>query len=556
MARWLIGVVVVVAAIIIAVVSLATPLAVRGLERAGVVVERLDSVHLTAGGIAAEGVKLGAPLPLSVDRVEIDAGWADLTSGRVGALLIDGLDLSLDLRQFGARDDETSGADPLAVIEAHLGEARLSDAKIAVASEGLDLAYSGGAALRTTDGKLALKTYGESDVTLKTPAISLEAEDVGIDATSSTDLSDLAAKIDVATLRHLNRPAYFSKLAVKGEVSGDLAKFVFKGEARPHVTQSVITFDGDVEPAAGNGLVRFETKGVTFEPDGLQLVDLTEMVPPVIEGLKGTIRAIGKVGWGGDSYLLLQVALDDLSLNVPPSAIEGLSGVIDFDSLAPLTTLPRQRLALRSLNIGLPLSDGVMTAGLGEGYELKVDQLQFNWAKGRLWANPFHLALDSPQGALTLNARGLHLPSVLEEIKVPGLDAEGILDGAIPMELQKDGVVLVKEGKLQARAPGVIRYTPEQMPSALTGQHESVGLLKQVLQNLHYQSLGMTMNGPPNGDMKLGVKIAGANPDVYGGHAIDFNLNLEGELANIVAKNIETYQLPEDIAENLRQFAK
>ena len=37
--------------------------------------------------------------------------------------------------------------------------------------------------------------------------------------------------------------------------------------------------------------------------------------------------------------------------------------------------------------------------------------------------------------------------------------------------------------------------------------------------------------------MDVGLHIKGANPDLYDGHPVEFNLNLEGELGNILRSN-------------------
>ena len=56
--------------------------------------------------------------------------------------------------------------------------------------------------------------------------------------------------------------------------------------------------------------------------------------------------------------------------------------------------------------------------------------------------------------------------------------------------------------------------------------------------------------------MDVGLHIKGANPDLYDGHPIEFNLNLEGELGTILKRSLAGYQIPEQIRERIQDFPK
>jgi hypothetical protein len=54
--------------------------------------------------------------------------------------------------------------------------------------------------------------------------------------------------------------------------------------------------------------------------------------------------------------------------------------------------------------------------------------------------------------------------------------------------------------------------------------------------------------------MDVKLHIAGANPDLYDGYPIEFNLNLEGALANVLRQGLADYQIPERIRERMQGF--
>jgi hypothetical protein len=56
--------------------------------------------------------------------------------------------------------------------------------------------------------------------------------------------------------------------------------------------------------------------------------------------------------------------------------------------------------------------------------------------------------------------------------------------------------------------------------------------------------------------MDIALHLAGANPDLYDGHPVEFNLDLEGELANILRQGIASYQIPDRIRERMQGFGR
>ena len=63
-------------------------------------------------------------------------------------------------------------------------------------------------------------------------------------------------------------------------------------------------------------------------------------------------------------------------------------------------------------------------------------------------------------------------------------------------------------------------------------------------------------DGRTDADMDVGLHIAGANPDLYDGYPIEFNLNLEGALANVLRRGLAGYQIPERIREQMQGFGR
>ena len=96
-------------------------------------------------------------------------------------------------------------------------------------------------------------------------------------------------------------------------------------------------------------------------------------------------------------------------------------------------------------------------------------------------------------------------------------------------------------------------------PSSLRPLSRRVGrtsTLLQALENFRYKDLRLTIDGRTDGEMDVGLHIAGANPDLYDGYPIEFNLNLEGALANVLRQGLAGYQIPERIREQMQGFGR
>ena len=90
--------------------------------------------------------------------------------------------------------------------------------------------------------------------------------------------------------------------------------------------------------------------------------------------------------------------------------------------------------------------------------------------------------------------------------------------------------------------------------AALEAGGANVSLLLQALENFHYEALRITLDGRTDAEMAIKLHVRGANPELYGGYPVEFNLNLEGELGNILRSGLASYEIPERIREQMRGF--
>jgi hypothetical protein len=359
--------------------------------------------------------------------------------------------------------------------------------------------------------------------------------------------------IGVERISHTGEPAWFAPLAVQAELVPGAEGIAFQGA----MTRIGGGFDLHVRGSSdqGGGSATVELAPVAFGP-GLQPEDLAPIAAGLVSDVVGEIALNGNLTWNTAGIVAdLALLIDQLGLSSGPARLEQVNGVVRFDRLWPPTTPPGQQLAIGMLDLGLPLTAGITTFQLGAGPRLEVEQLEWRLAGGTARAEPF--SLGSPLASLnvTLRAEQLGLGQLLALTRLDGLSGEGSLDGVLPLRLA-EGVAIIEGGRLVASGPGVLRYAAEAAPAALRAGGEGVDLLLQALENFHYEALEITLDGRTDAAMDIALHLAGANPDLYDGHPVEFNLDLEGELANILRQGVASWQIPERIRERMQGFGR
>ncbi len=119
--------------------------------------------------------------------------------------------------------------------------------------------------------------------------------------------------------------------------------------------------------------------------------------------------------------------------------------------------------------------------------------------------------------------------------------ATGVVSGALPVTVTKDGAILLGEGNLQAENPGTISMQPDAIP----GDNQQVALLRDVLKDFHYTTLTIHISGDKSDKLSVLMSLSGMNPQVYSGRQVKLNVHLSGDLVNLVQQNIAPFTNPE-----------
>ena len=434
------------------------------------------------------------------------------------------------------------------ILDAHLAapaplHSRSQAGAITLAAEGAGRNLRRGE-IGLVDGRLRLPEYA-----LALDGIAAEAE------LRATGLApDQTIPITVERISHGGQPAWFAPLALQAELLPGAEGLAFEGTLTRIGGGLALEVRGNRQPS-GEGRATVALAPVVFGQH-LQPKDLAPIAAGLVSDVSGELALNGELTWGtAGSTSDFAILVDQLGLSSGPARLEQINGVIRLDALWPPTTPLGQQLAIGLLDLGLPLTAGLTTFQLNAGPRLDVGQLEWRFAGGTARAVPFSLGSRLEGLNVTLRAEQLDLGQLLALTRLEGLSGEGKLDGVLPLRLS-DGAVIIEGGELAATGSGVLRYAAGSAPAALQAGGEGVDLLLQALENFHYEALKITLDGRTDAAMDIDLHLAGANPDLYDGHPVEFNLDLEGELANILRQGVASYQIPERIRERMQGFGR
>jgi hypothetical protein len=141
-------------------------------------------------------------------------------------------------------------------------------------------------------------------------------------------------------------------------------------------------------------------------------------------------------------------------------------------------------------------------------------------------------------------------------VDLEGLSGSGTLEGELPIALV-GGEIEIRNAVLRSSGEaGVIRYQPDSGTSNIAAADDHFATTLAVLRNFHYERLEIEINGSAAGTVVTQIHLAGVNPDYQDGHPIEFNLSVDAQLSDLLRKEMNAYQVPQQIEERLRAFSE
>jgi hypothetical protein len=496
------------------------------------------TVKLGDGGALTFGQLAGAPIAGKLKTLQLPLAASD--APLLQARFADGglASLTTDLR-FGKVDAKPplllGGPKPL-VTAFSLPGARLTGSWGATAN---------------TQGTLEF-----ADASLSLPGLAVVANGIGGKVALGAGNPPLTADLRIARVVHGGKSPTAVPVSVTATSELNGTQLGFRAQVADAQKRLSVAIDGSHALDTGKGRARLKMKSLTFAPGALQPRTLFPQLARDAEEVAGKIGLDGTVSWTGSRVASdLKLLLEDLSMKLPQVQIVKLNTVLAVDSLLPFTTRAKQQVAIGLLEVGLPLTDALMTFDVGVGPTLRIADAKLALAGGQVTTAPVTLDPAAGHNDVRLKVTDVDLGQLLALAAVDGLAATGKLTGEIPVAIEGNAVI-IRNGVLQATGPGTLSYAPGQAPSALQGGGSTVQLALAALSNFHYTDLRITLDRGADGDTVALMQVKGSNPDFYGGYPVEFNLNVSGKLDQILDRSLAGYHVPDMIQRRLLEFNK
>lgn len=270
--------------------------------------------------------------------------------------------------------------------------------------------------------------------------------------------------------------------------------------------------------------------------------------------LSGKLAAKGT--WSTADGFDAVLALRDVAVTLAAAKVTGIHGAIQVRG-PPLHTPKGQLVSFAVADVGVPLTDGLVTFALHKDGKIGVERASLAFADGELFVADVVIDPRAKRQPVTLRAHDLDLAALLARAALPGLEGSGRVEGELP--LVRDGAAIaVSGGLLRASAPGgTIHYTPSDSVRAMAASRPmDLGLAVEAFSDFRFEVLEAKVDGDLDDAMQVGLHVKGTNPGFQDGRPVELNLNLDAHLSDLVRAGVSSYRVPEVIEERLRAFSE
>lgn len=184
-----------------------------------------------------------------------------------------------------------------------------------------------------------------------------------------------------------------------------------------------------------------------------------------------------------------------------------------------------------------------------EKSNLTILQAGMPWKEGRIDLRNVKIPLlGKAPIKMTLQIEKVSVQELMESLTGDRIAATGKVSGSLPLIIARDGKITVLPGNLKSVGPGTISMPPDVIP----GNNEQVALVRQILEDLNYTGLSISLKNDETGRLGIMMSFEGNNPDVYNGRPVKLNVNLTGDVIEFIQQNMLLLTNPEQFIEQER----
>jgi hypothetical protein len=278
-----------------------------------------------------------------------------------------------------------------------------------------------------------------------------------------------------------------------------------------------LPFEVEHDLSSGHGSLTFSHAQTIREPLLIRLLPGWQ-APYDID--RGEVTLNGRLDWQDGLDGFIELRPHAVTAHYDDYTVYGAGGELNFGLRDSTLLLQPSKLSAEAVDIGFPMTNlNLEIAGSPE--TLHVSHASAEVLGGQATTTPFDYRTGPGSADFTVTLTDIDLSEILalEGDEVAGT---GRLSGKIPVSL-RDNTVRIEGGTVTAGTPGRIMLSP-----TLTAGFAQPGLdiALAALEDFNYDALGVNVSYDPEGNMLLGVRLQGSNPDLENGRPVHFNLNI------------------------------
>jgi len=220
---------------------------------------------------------------------------------------------------------------------------------------------------------------------------------------------------------------------------------------------------------------------------------------------------------------------------------------VDIDSSVPLSVQPALA-SVDPVDVGVPINRLSAKVTLDvENLAARVEDLAGAVLGGRFRVDPFTYALAAETNQLQVRLDSVQPQFMVDLAEFEQLKITGTMSGMLPVTLVGNAV-RIDSGQMSNDPPGgVIRYKGDAAAAGVSSGSQ-LSIVTGALSNFVYDSLTARVDYTEAGDLKLGMRLKGINPDRDPTQPIILNLNVDNNIPQML-RSLQAVRSIEDIIE-------
>jgi len=252
-----------------------------------------------------------------------------------------------------------------------------------------------------------------------------------------------------------------------------------------------------------------------------------------LKNVGGAFNQLVFSGLNTQQYLSLLPTIKTISLNKQPRV--GQTGLIKLDYID-------SGVLISDLNLQMVLSQSEQ----GSLPVLNVHNFNAELLGGHFHSYHFTLDFNQPVNHLSIQINNLDLSRIVKTQQFSDLEIEGMLDGELPIEINKEGVFVHEGVFYNGDRPGRIRYQPKSGVKQIAA-NPLTGIALKALRDFRYSKLKAGLTYVPDGTLSIGLEMNGISPELDKTRQVDLNINTEQNLKAL----LESIRYSQGLSDNI-----